>query len=199
MEKYLAKISMLHKSMMTDYRVILKMVLQTCTEMMQDRGYDVSDLTDDAIVDCIKNQTPVLKGVDDERQIVVFFHNEERVGVKHLRRYSDMYEDHKIAIVSLEGATSFTKKECEHHFPYVQFFTFSSLCRNITKHKLVPKHKKLDSHAMNISQRQFPKIFLDDPIVQYYDFQKNDIIQITRTFGTAQPVFFYRLVCANQP
>ena len=135
----------------------------------------------------------------------VFFHNEERVGVKYMRNLTEQHPNHTIIIVSLEGPTSFTKREADHSCPNIQFFLFKELCVNISRHCLVPKHEKLSKEAVSKlnytispSSNEWPKLYTTDKISQYYHYQTGDIIRITRTMGYPEPVYFYRLVC-NPP
>ena len=104
-------------------------------------------------------------------------------------------------LVSLHGPTPFTRKECN---PQVEFFTYKQLFINITKHSLVPKHELVtnaerqilkDNYALSDSFNELPKILCTDPICQYYAFSPGDIVRITRTIGTTEPLFFYRYVC----
>ena len=142
-------------------------------------------------------------GENGNDSIIVFFHNEERIGVKQLRNWSEDNMGSKLIIVSLEGPTAFTKKEADQNYPNVQFFTFQNMSVNITKHTLVPKHEKItyDSikhlYAVNSSE-EWPKLYRPDPISQYYNFKDGDLIRISRTLGYPEPVYYYRLVC-NPP
>ena len=71
----------------------------------------------------------------------------------------------------------------------------SQLYINITRHCLVPPHRKLnDSEVDALCQQfkcgtdKFPSIFVTDPIVQYYGFPIGSVIEILR------PMPFYRKV-----
>tara|TARA_B100000945_G_scaffold274274_1_gene237607 strand:- start:1043 stop:1504 length:462 start_codon:yes stop_codon:yes gene_type:complete len=138
------------------------------------------------------------ENIQENKSIVVFFHNDDRIGVKQLRNWSENYADSKIIIVSLEGPTAFTKREAEQNYFNIQFFTFKDLCSNITKHALVPKHEVIQKENLKYkvkSDEEWPKLYKNDPIAQYYDFQVGDLIKITRSYGYPETVLFYRLVC----
>jgi DNA-directed RNA polymerase subunit H (RpoH/RPB5) len=201
MEILLNKIGKLNSTTTANYTVVLECVLRTCVEMLKDRGYNVS-------VDCrtvgditykIEQNHHVLIGETSKNSVVLYFHNEDRVGVKQLRSWNDMNEGCDIVIVSLEGPTAFTKKEADQYYPNIQFFTFKELCVNITRHSLVPKHEKIGVDEVEYQvglAEEWPKLYTNDAIAQYYNYKKGDLIRITRTVGCAEPVFYYRLVCS---
>lgn len=207
METFLIRLGQLNNSATSDPNVILERILKTSIEMLKDRGYTVNN-------DCrtlgdvkykIQEGDPIFFGdkigEDSDESVVVFYHNEDRVGVKHLRHWNEKYAQNKIIIVSLEGPTAFTKKEADHNHPNTQFFLFKSLCVNITRHELVPKHEKLGADQKNqmtrkvSSMEEWPKLYTNDVIAQYYDYKPGDLIRITRTIGYPEPIYYYRLVC----
>lgn len=200
MEILLNKIGQLNSTTTANYTVVLERVLKTCVEMLKDRKYNVT-------VDCrtvgdiiykIEQNDSVMVGESQSGTAIVFFHNEDRVGVKQLRNWNDCNQGSQIIIVSIEGPTAFTKKEAEQNYPDVQFFTFKDLCVNITRHHLVPKHEKLEKNEVNYqvsTDEDWPKLYTTDAISQYYNFKPGDLIRVTRIMGYAEPVFYYRLVC----
>ena len=134
------------------------------------------------------------------QQFLFFFHNEERIGVKQMRTWYENHIGGDLIIVSLEGPTAFTKKEAEHNYKNIQFFCYQNLCVNVTKHSLVPKHEKMtkqDIEQLNIKitdDEEWPKLYTNDAISQYYNFKPGDLIKITRTIGYPEPIYYYRLV-----
>ena len=72
---------------------------------------------------------------------------------------------------------------------------------DITSHKLVPKHEKLDEQESlevlkryNISKRQLPSILRKDAAIKHLNVKKGDIIKICRDSPTIGKSIFYRLV-----
>ena len=66
-------------------------------------------------------------------------------------------------------------------------------------HSLVPKHEKIGVDEVEYQvglAEEWPKLYTNDAIAQYYNYKKGDLIRITRTVGCAEPVFYYRLVCS---
>lgn len=167
--------------------------------MLKDRGY--------TNIQCCQTLEEVTQNMSENRHIVygggskiihVYFHNEDRVGVKQLRTWIENSTADNIIVISLEGPTAFTRKEAEINYPHVQFFLFRELCVNITKHVLVPKHEKTTLSELpfttSASGNEVPSLYTTDKISQYYAYEPGDVIRITRTVGTQEPVYYYRIV-----
>ena len=196
----LTKIGQLNNTAQQSTNQVLISSLTTTIEMLKDRGYQniqscqsVEEITQNML----ENKVIVQGG--GRRSIHVFFHNEDRVGVKQLRTWVETSMADNIVIVSLDGPTAFTKREAEQNYRQVQFFTFRDLCVNITKHSLVPKHervKDLKELPIKISDHkgELPILYTNDKIAQYYAYEVNDIIRIHRTTGSQEPTYFFRIV-----
>ena len=189
MEELIEKIGSIHSTCLVDGYSILESVLKNCYQMLKDRGCSEIEQTND-ILESMENIKPVLKG-RGSRSMDVYFSNEERVGVKYLRNIMEETSIDKIILCSLDGPTTFTKKEAENYD--VQFFYFKDLFVNITKHKIVPKHE-LCVESIPYSKEELPKIPLSDPIIQYYGFPIDSIVKLSSTFGSHEPSVYYRLI-----
>lgn len=174
--------------------------------MLRDRGYTLINdcrTIGDITYKMQENEHIISGEHSTEPDILIFFHNEERIGVKQMRAWNEKHTDKNIIIVSLEGPTAFTRKEAEQYYQNIDFFSFRNLCVNITKHSLVPKHEKLSpeeikSLSINVTNNdEWPKLYTNDVIAQYYNYKPGDLIRITRTIGYPEPVYFYRLVCST--
>jgi len=68
------------------------------------------------------------------------------------------------------------------------------LLYNITKHRLVPKHRCLSVYETATFKRKYgvkiPVLLQTDAVVKFYNFKPNDIIEITRADG----IVMYRIV-----
>jgi DNA-directed RNA polymerase subunit H (RpoH/RPB5) len=206
METILNQIGQINNSATARYNVVLERVLKTCIEMLRDRGYTLINdcrTIGDITYKMQENEHIISGEHSTEPDILIFFHNEERIGVKQMRAWNEKHVDEKIIIVSLEGPTAFTRKEAEQYYKNIEFFSFRNLCVNITKHHLVPKHEKLslgDIETLSIhvaKNDEWPKLYSNDVIAQYYNYKPGDLIRITRTIGYPEPVYYYRLVCAT--
>lgn len=173
--------------------------LKVTIEMLQDRGYtniQACQTVEEITENMIEGHYIVCGG--GRKLIQVFFHNEDRVGVKQLRLWVEGSSADNIIVVSLEGPTAFTRREADQNYKQVQFFLFKELCVNITKHCLVPFHEKIqmDKLPLELSSTmdELPSLYTTDKVAQYYAFQPNDLIRITRTAGVQEPVFYYRMM-----
>jgi DNA-directed RNA polymerase subunit H (RpoH/RPB5) len=152
---------------------------ETCFEMLYQRGYTIIDS---------KNITALKP---DGSRIIVFFNESPSFDTKSMKEiFSVMTENgikHSIVIYK-DKVTPATKSTLEQSEDMkIELFAEEDLQFNITKHRLQPKFEKLkDSEA-----HEFKKIFgikfgilrLDRPIARFYDYQKGDVIRITRNDG----------------
>lgn len=199
----LTRIGTVHNTSVCMSQDVICKCLTTLREMMHDRGIvNIQGVTTfQQAVQCMQDSSLVLTGLSSEtsESTSVYFHNEERVGVKQLRAWCEQNDSQTIIICSLEGPTSFTRKETEQYTRSVQFFTFKELCVNITRHALVPKHEKVDAdeRATNVFLKHpedLPRLYSTDKVSVYYDYKPGDIVKITRTIAYSEPVVYYRMV-----
>ncbi|MBN1275431.1 DNA-directed RNA polymerase subunit H [Candidatus Woesearchaeota archaeon] len=66
-------------------------------------------------------------------------------------------------------------------------------------HVLIPQHEKISDkekealfQTYNITIRELPKIFKNDPAIAHLDAKENDVIKIERKSTTAGASVFYR-------
>ena len=144
--------------------------------------------------------TSITAPVDPKLQhLFGVFHTESRIGVKTLRQLRENL-DKRMLIVSSEGPTAFTRKECDD--PRIEFWTFSELLFNITKFAISPKHSLVDSaeeaalaKKYHMNKDQWPKMYHTDPMCRYYNFPVGALVCIDRKFYT--PHRYYRRVIAG--
>jgi len=67
------------------------------------------------------------------------------------------------------------------------------------EHFLVPEHVKLSEkekevlfNKYNITIKELPKIFINDPAIRHLDLKTNDVVKIIRKSPTAGNVSFFR-------
>eukprot|EP00965_Chrysotila_dentata_P234003 6199929-Pleurochrysis_carterae.AAC.1 len=182
-------------------------------EMLSDRGYVLIDEAvdaDDATSRSIEG-LPILAGVmdkedDGKRSITVLWCLVDRIGVKYVRemltRYSHDNVMCTIIFVSLEGVTSYARKECEHNL-YIEFFTYKELVFNVTKHCLVPRHRQLSEeekerlvqkYSLSDYRAQLPRLYTSDAICRYFAFMVGSVIEIERPSGRRHATHYYRVV-----
>ncbi len=142
-------------------------------------------------------------------KIIVFFTDDDKIGVKLIRSYYDQMIEMGISkgiIIVKDNITSFAKNEISSfvnkEIPvYIEIFLENTLMFDITEHELVPKHELISVHEKetlfnkyNIKESNLLKILSTDPVSRYYDFQKMDVIKITRPSETGGFYTNYRIV-----
>jgi DNA-directed RNA polymerase subunit H (RpoH/RPB5) len=170
----------------------IRRILKTCDAMLKDRGYTNRHKVDDVLA-AIVNAWPVIAGKkDNEETIEIYINEEDKVGVKFARTILEKSKATDLIVISFEGPTSFTRKECDGY--NIQFMLAKELCFNVSKHELVPKHVVVDRPPGKLTQVQLPRILVTDPIVQYYNWPIGTIIRIERCYAGHEPVIYYRCV-----
>ena len=200
MTETLDRIGQLNNTAQKTTEQVLVSTLRTCIEMLKDRGLDFVQAcqTIDEITQNIIDARPIVTASGRGPHTCIYFHNEDRVGVKAMRQWIESSIADAIIVVSLEGPTAFTRKEAEHNCPQVQFFLFRDLCVNITRHSLVPKHERITEKEiplqLSATMHELPMLWTTDRVAQYYAYRSGDLVRITRTAGTQEPVHYYRIV-----
>lgn len=149
-------------------------------EMMNDRNYR------------LKNPDEIIYENDKEHQIKIILCIGSKVNIDVMKKYIYELDGLKIyhaIIVYDKTITSSAKKIIEQIVKfYFEVFFIDELQYNITKHILYSKHEKI-TFKNNITKK-LPVIFKTDPVCRYFNFQKGDIIKITRK----NDMIIYRIV-----
>lgn len=77
----------------------------------------------------------------------------------------------------------------------IETFHYDEVLFNITKHRLVPKHSKVDNNRAialknKYNSNLFPILKSTDPVSRFYAFKKGDLIKVVRNSGCVA----YRIV-----
>ncbi len=167
--------------MKTEYKI--------CLEMLQQRGYKITDQEDPTRIFAIKQ---------DGKPMVVFFTNVSKFNVKNIQIYISAMNDMKIfhaIIVYKDSVTPFTKKAISKSLEMnIELFAEANLQYNITKHRLQPVFEKLSNQEAESFKRDYGTKFgilrSDDPISLFYGYTSGDVVRVTRggTFVTYRQV-----------
>jgi DNA-directed RNA polymerase I, II, and III subunit RPABC1 len=157
----------------------------------------------------------------EDKSIIVFFLEDESVGVKQLRKYIDRLIEaksyHTILIIKkniTSAASTFIidamkegieDPEGSYRKINIEIFKYENLMIDITEHDLVPLHEKIEGEELaaflkkypkNLDTKEYPTPKLEkiDPITRFYGYQKGDIIKITRISETAGIYINYRAI-----
>jgi DNA-directed RNA polymerase subunit H (RpoH/RPB5) len=184
-----------HRSVHGDGHDVLSRVAYTCEEMLRDRGCSISERTALPLAAAVEAGRPLLRGIAPD--VDVYVHAEERVGVKAARAALEArtHADVCVVIVSVEGPTPFTKRECEDK--NVQFFVARELCVNVTRHALVPRHERVEAPPEGVALDKLPKMLESDKVAQYYRWPPGTCVRVWRRFGGHEGVPYFRVVVAT--
>lgn len=165
--------------------------INTISEMITQRGYNIENIDEEKIIGFNSNG----------EKIVVFKKSVIKFNIDLVKEYisilSKMNIKHCIVIYT-ECVTPLTKKLVENSVDIkMELFTCEELQYNITKHRLVPKHTRLQpKEAKEFKQKyglKFRAMLLTDPITRFYNYQRGDIIEVTRNTNEGKYVT-YRIV-----
>ena len=161
-----------------EYKSETDFAIETVSEMIVQRGYSITETDDDRII---------ATNAKDE-QIVVFTQPVVKFNVDRIKEcisiLDKMKQKHCI-IIYTDRVTAPTKKLVNNSVDIkIEIFTQAELQYNITKHRLVPKHERLPTKEAKEFKKtfgvKFAAILLTDPIARFYNYQRGDVIKITR-------------------
>ena len=169
----------------------MEIAYNTVLEMLCDRGYNVDSLS--------RNYTSHISLPD----IIVYFKDSPKLGVSQVKDIVQDARGNKNVIIIHNGTcTSFAKQVIETTDTLrVETFTVDELSFNVTKHKLVPKHRMLSNEekntllcVYNTTCAKLPRIKQNDPVVRYYGAVPGVVFEITRNSETSGITKYYRIV-----
>jgi DNA-directed RNA polymerase I, II, and III subunit RPABC1 len=191
-------------------------VYRTIANLLDARGYMVPKAIRDITPADFKSRfgdqpsreslTILVEKADDEsNQLFVFFPEDDKVGVKPIKVYTDRMRAEGVsnAIMVLKvDITPFAKQavqEMSDSFR-IEHFKESELLVDITKHQLVPVHRVLTANEKSellkryrLKDTQLPRIQSNDPIARYYGMKRGQVVKIIRPSETAGRYVTYRI------
>lgn len=108
-----------------------------------------------------------------------------------------------ILILKSKPNNSILKLQKDKQYSNIQIYWCKQLQFNVTKHELVPTHRRLSEDEANSiltryslsNKHQLPVLLKDDVISKYYNYKSGDIIEITHTKTSQNSEYkFYRCV-----
>ncbi|CAL1263977.1 unnamed protein product [Larinioides sclopetarius] len=144
---------------------------------------------------------------DDHTDLMfIFFLDEEKVGIKEIRKLQQQMEQKNVfkAIMVMKNTmTSQGKQKVAEMAPkyILECFRDLELIINITEHELVPEHVLMkpeeQTELLNkykMKERDLMRIQAEDPVARYYGLKRGEVIKIIRKSETAGRYITYRLV-----
>lgn len=148
--------------------------------MLQKRNYDYQQ--------DIQNNIKLYKNNDSNDTIICWFFNIEKLNIDYIKEFIGILEknNYKHGIVIYQNyITSSTKKVLENLYKFtIELFLLKEFQYDITQFKYYCQHEKISNEEMKIIKDKFkkniPYLLKTDAVARYFNFQKNDIIKITR-------------------
>jgi len=197
---------------------------KTSLELAEDRGYVVNDNYNDVTIKEFKYMLSNRTTKDSNIDIICNEHRDEPNKVLYIKyilalkikpsSIKEVYEEIKeknqdnknidlILILKSKPNNSILKLQKDKQYFNIQIYWCKQLQFNVTKHELVPLHKRLsEDEGKSILTRyslttknQLPVLLKDDIISKYYNFKSGDVIEITQTKTSQNSEYrFYRCV-----
>jgi DNA-directed RNA polymerase I, II, and III subunit RPABC1 len=149
---------------------------------------------------------PASGGVGAAGQLSVYFPEEDKVGVKAVKVYTDEMRENGIrraVLVVRQGLTPFARQavaEMSSEFR-LECFREAELRVDVTEHELVPRHVVLEPaekrellRRYKLKEMQLPRIQAEDPVARFYGVEKGQVMKIIRPSETAGRYVTYRVV-----
>ena len=144
------------------------------------------------------------RGAEDQT-IIVFFATKNKTGMKDVEAYIKQMQKAGIPqalLIIRDSITPSARQGLTVDADYtLELFTESELLVNITKHKLVPKHKLLTPaqkfellDTYKLQDAQLPRMLITDPVARYYGLVRGQVVRIQRPSETAGTYITYRIV-----
>lgn len=151
--------------------------IETVTEMITQRGYKITENTTEHIIGSNLNA----------ERIIAFKNNIIKFNIDKVKELISVLFNIKInrCIVIYDDITTATKKLINSLTEQdIELFTHEELQYNITKHRLVPEHIRLDTKDAIDFKKKFglkhATILRSEPISRFYNYNRGDIIKIIR-------------------
>jgi DNA-directed RNA polymerase I, II, and III subunit RPABC1 len=190
-------------------------VRKTTMEMLEDRGFEVSEedknmnyedftnrLDENAIQLVATYRTNPVK-----MAYVAFildsksFSKKDLVALKALMDEKYPTNEMTVIIVQDKQTPQIAKELLNDEYKLYEIFSMKNLMFNITHHEIVPRHILLNQEEVELMLKQYqttraqlPKLLTTDPVAKYYGMKAGDVCKIIRQSPMTGESYYYRIL-----
>lgn len=190
-------------------------VRKTTMEMLEDRGFEVSEedknmnyenftnrLEENAIqLIAIHRNNPI------KMAYVAFILDSKSFTKKDLvalkATMDEKYPTNQMTVIIVQDKQTpqITKELLNDEYKSYEIFSMKNLMFNITHHEIVPRHILLTQEESDLVLKQYqttrsqlPKLLTTDPVAKYYGMKAGDICKIIRQSPMTGESYYYRIL-----
>lgn len=173
---------------------VISQVANVLEEMLTDRGYGLieNDLTGASLIDVFRIGGRLMHGTNVSGRVCEVIVVPEKIGVKVLRSIEAGHNEKAMIVITLCKPTPPSVKMLRDMQHWCQVFEIASVIRNVTRHKLVPKHTlvpekkvpELLARWKETDRRRLPALLASDPVARYLGLRVGNVVHVEGSEGT---------------
>jgi len=190
-------------------------VRKTTMEMLEDRGYEVSEEDKNMNYEDFTNrleensiQLIATHRMNPVKMVYVAFildaksfSKKDLVALKALM--DDKYPTNEVTVIIVQDKQTpqIAKELLNDEYKLYEIFSMKNLMFNITHHEIVPRHILLNQEEVDMILKQYqttraqlPKLLTTDPVAKYYGMKAGDVCKIIRQSPMTGESYYYRIL-----
>ena len=190
-------------------------VRKTTMEMLEDRGYEVSEEDKNMNYEDFTNrleenaiQLIATHRMNPVKMVYVAFildaksfSKKDLVALKALMDEKYPTNEVTVIIVQDKQTPQIAKELLNDEYKLYEIFSRKNLMFNITHHEIVPRHILLNQEEVDMILKQYqttraqlPKLLTTDPVAKYYGMKAGDVCKIIRQSPMTGESYYYRIL-----
>ena len=190
-------------------------VRKTTMEMLEDRGYEVSEEDKNMNYEDFTNrleenaiQLIATHRMNPVKMVYVAFildaksfSKKDLVALKALMDEKYPTNEVTVIIVQDKQTPQIAKELLNDEYKLYEIFSMKNLMFNITHHEIVPRHILLNQEEVELILKQYqttraqlPKLLTTDPVAKYYGMKAGDVCKIVRQSPMTGESYYYRIL-----
>lgn len=190
-------------------------VRKTSMEMLEDRGYEVSEEDKNMNYEDFTNrleensiQLIATHRMNPVKMVYVAFildaksfSKKDLVALKALMDEKYPTNEVTVIIVQDKQTPQIAKELLNDEYKLYEIFSMKNLMFNITHHEIVPRHILLNQEEIEMILKQYqttraqlPKLLTTDPVAKYYGMKAGDVCKIIRQSPMTGESYYYRIL-----